>query len=141
MKGRPLNDREQIRCVKMACLDLIQYSLATLGVSVLHMDGYERDDDRIHFKNDGHRCILYGVEIPSSDDFNDGIIRLIVLTTHNGIRDLWTVPLSLDGFRTSTLKKIACEVYDWCKGEDWDDWDDAYKDTVAGWIDSYWAGW
>ena len=124
------------RIVKMAYLYSINESMKRLGVNVLRMTGYVHDADRVHFTNAKRRCILYGVKWADENDLNDGIINLIVMTKTPAFL-LWDVRLNIDKFRVKTLERIAYEVYDYCKGEDWDDWEDYQRELIAGWLDTH----
>lgn len=124
------------RIIKFAFLYSINESLERLGVNTLRMTGYESDKDRVHFKNARRRCILYGVKHASKEDLDDGIINLILLAKNPDL-DVWDVRLNINTFRVDTLEKIAYEVYDWCRGEDWDDWEDYRRELVANWLDTY----
>lgn len=120
------------RVYKWALLQLIRDTMWDKAVAVVHTDeGYDREEDMIHFSSDGHKCILLGVGCPKVEE---GIIPLKVLSGG----EIWDVNLEMQFLHIKTLERIANEVYDllWDPEED-PDWEDIKRDYVAGYLDTY----
>ena len=47
------------------------------------------------------------------------------------------LPVDIHDFRFKTLDRIAYEVYDYCKGENDDDYEMERMAFIAGWMDNY----
>lgn len=127
---------------KHAYLHLIDDSILKImfsGLSHIELDGYENDADRVHFQYGGRKCILYGVWRPAIDDpsKHDTITLMVKANTGNGTTDMFDLPIDVRDFRFKTLDRIAYEVYDFCKGENDPDYEEAIKDYIAGWMDNY----
>jgi hypothetical protein len=127
---------------KHAYLELIADSIRKItrynGLSHIEMGGYDRDEDRVQFRYGGKRCILYGAWIPAIDDpANPGTITLQVKARVNGTTDVYDLPIDIRDFRFKTLDRIAYEVYDYCKGENDDDYETAIKEYIADGMDRY----
>ena len=127
---------------KHAYLDLIDISMRKImfrGTSHIELDGYDNDADRVHFQYGGRKCILYGVWLPDYMDCSKPatITLQVKARTDNGTSGVFDLPIDVRDFRFKTLDRIAYEVYDYCKGENDDDYEDAIKDCIAGWMDSY----
>ena len=128
------------RIVKYALLTLIadiMKSNATASFTWLD-EGYENDNQRIHFSSDGHKCMLEGVGCPNLEK---GVIPLKVRTEWDGEPDaLVDVSLEMQFLHINTLEKIACEVYNtlWDPEKD-DDYDMVRDDYVSGFLDTYLA--
>lgn len=126
------------RIVKYALLTLIADTMksnATASFTWLD-EGYENDNQRIHFNSDGHKCMLEGVGCP---DIEKGIIPLKVRTEWEGEKDaLVDVNLEMQFLHINTLEKIACEVYDTLRDPEEDDEYDIVKDYYIGsFLDEY----
>lgn len=119
---------------RFAYLELIDDALYRMSVNLLEMGGYDRDSDRVHFTYGGKKCLLYGVR-----DINveTGDFSIQVIATNNGERDIWELPVNVKDFRFKTLDRIAYEVYDYCKGEDDDEYEEAIKEYIACGMDAY----
>ena len=128
------------RIVKYALLTLIadiMKSNATASFTWLD-EGYENDNQRIHFSSDGHKCMLEGVGCPNLEK---GVIPLKVRTVWDGEPDvLVDVNLEMQFLHINTLEKIACEVYNtlWDPEKD-DEYDIVRDDYVSGYLDTYLA--
>jgi hypothetical protein len=127
---------------KHAYLELIADSIRKIirynGLSHIEMGGYDRDEDRVQFRYGGKRCILYGAWIPAIDDpAKPGTITLQVKARVNGTTDVYDLPIDIRDFRFKTLNRIAYEVYDYCKGENDDDYETAIKEYIADGMDNY----
>jgi hypothetical protein len=127
---------------KHAYLELIADSIRKItrynGLSHIEMGGYDRDEDRVQFRYGGKRCILYGAWIPAIDDpSKPDIITLQVKARVNGTTDVYDLPIDIRDFRFKTLDRIAYEVYDYCKGENDDDYETAIKEYIADEMDNY----
>ena len=113
------------------------------GTSHLDLEGYENDADRVHFTYDGKRCMLQGVWLPNLDADKPSKLSLSVFVFERVGRDAWSwnqlrdVTIDLRDMRFKTLDRIAYEVYDYCKGEDDPDYEEARRDCIAGWMDNY----
>ncbi len=141
MKNIKVPQRTGNAIAKHAYLDLIADSLTKLSVKRLEMGGYDNDADRVHFKYGGTRCTLYGVLYPDVHrvDRHD-VLTLIVKARRpffSSKPELYELPIDVRDFRFKTLDRIAYEVYDYCKGENDDDYEKAIKDCIAGWMDNY----
>jgi hypothetical protein len=119
---------------RFAYLELIDDTLKLLSVNCLEMDGYAYDSDRVRFTYGGKKCLLYGIGNINTDtgDFN-----IQVIATNDGVRDIWELPVNVKDFRFKTLDRIAYEVYDYCKGENDDDYEEARKEYIADGMDRY----
>ena len=127
---------------KHAYLDLIDSSMRKImfsGTSHIELDGYDNDADRVHFQYGGRKCILYGVWLPDYMDCSkpSTITLQVKARTDYGTSGVFDLPIDVRDFRFKTLDRIAYEVYDYCKGENDDDYEDAIKDCIAGWMDNY----
>lgn len=126
---------------KHAYLELIADSIAKIthysGLSHIEMKGYENDNDRVHFQYGGKRCTLYGVYTPDLDASTPDTITLQVKAWHNNVCALWDLPIDARDFRFKTLDRIAYEVYDYCKGAEDPDYEEAIQDYIAGNMDNY----
>ena len=126
------------RIIKVALLNLIadiMKSNATASFTWLD-EGYENDNQRIHFTSDGHKCMLEGVGCPNVEK---GIIPLKVRTEWEGEKDvLVDVDLEMQFLHINTLEKIACEVYDTLRNPEKDDeYDIVRNDYVSNFLDTY----
>lgn len=119
---------------RFAYLDLIEDSLRRLSVNYLELDGYDRDSDRVHFTYGGKKCLLYGIKDINLDT---GKFTIEVIATNKGLRGIWEMPVDIHDFRFKTLDRIAYEVYDYCKGENDDDYEMERMAFIAGWMDNY----
>ena len=119
---------------RFAYLELIDDTLKLLSVNRLEMDGYDRDNDRVHFTYGGKKCLLYGI---GNINTETGDFNIQVIATNNGVRDIWELPVNVKDFRFKTLDRIAYEVYDFCKGEEDDDYEDVRKEYIADGMDRY----
>ena len=98
------------------------------------MSGYENDNDRVRFTYGGKRCLLYGIKDINAET---GDFTLRVIATNDGVRDIWELPVNVKDFRFKTLDRIAYEVYDFCKDDDDDEYEEVQKDYIAGGMDRY----
>ena len=127
---------------KHAYLELIADSLAKLSVNRLEMGGYDNDTDRVHFKYGGTRCTLYGVLYPDSVHQSDrhDVLTLIVKARRpffSSKPELYELPIDVRDFRFKTLDRITYEVYDFCKGADDDEYEEARNEYIADGMDRY----
>lgn len=134
MKNIKIPQRVGNSIVKHAYLELIVEALADRSVAHFTLDGYENDNDRVHFTYGGKKCILYGVHYTNPED---GILKLDVLATNDGVRDIWELPIDIRDMRFQTLDRIAYEIYDFCKDADWEDYEDVRKEYIAQGMDAY----
>lgn len=142
MKNIRIPKRVGNSIAKHAYLELITDSMRKImfsGLSHIELRGYEDDKDRVHFKYGGRECTLYGVWLPSIGDPSkpDTITLQVKTRTDNGTTDMYDLPIDARDFRFKTLDRIAYEVYDYCKGEDDPDYEEARRDCIAGWMDYY----
>ena len=119
---------------RFAYLELIDDTLKLLSVNRLEMDGYDRDSDRVRFTYGGKKCLLYGI---GNINMDTGDFNIQVIVTNDGVRDIWELPVNVKDFRFKTLDRIAYEVYDFCKGEEDDEYEDVIKEYIAGGMDNY----
>ena len=119
---------------RFAYLELIDDTLKLLSVNRLEMDGYDRDNDRVHFTYGGKRCLLYGV---GNINMDTGDFNIQVIATNDGVRDIWELPVNVKDFRFKTLDRIAYEVYDYYKNENSVDYEEARKEYIACGMDRY----
>ena len=127
---------------KYAYLQLIEDSMKKImfsGLSHIELDGYENDADRVHFQYGGRKCILYGVWLPNFyDNEKPATITLQVKArTDYGTSDMFDLPIDIRDFRFKTLDRIAYEVYDYCKREDDDEYEEARTEYIANGMDEY----
>ena len=134
MKNIKIPQRVGNAIAKYAYLELIDDSLKRLSVNRLEMVGYAYDSDRVHFTYGGKKCLLYGI---GNINTETGDFTLQVIARNDGVRDIWELPVNVKDFRFKTLDRIAYEVYDFCKDEDDDDYEDARKEYIAGEMDRY----
>ena len=119
---------------RFAYLELIDDTLKLLSVNRLEMDGYAYDSDRVRFTYGGKKCLLYGI---GNINTETGDFNIQVIATNDGVRDVWELPVNVKDFRFKTLDRIAYEVYDFCKGEEDDEYEDVIKEYIAGGMDNY----
>lgn len=119
---------------RFAYLELIDDTLKLLSVNRLEMDGYAYDSDRVHFTYGGKKCLLYGI---GNINTETGDFNIQVIATNDGVRDVWELPVNVKDFRFKTLDRIAYEVYDFCKGEEDDEYEDVRKEYIACGMDNY----
>jgi len=119
---------------RFAYLELIDDTLKLLSVNRLEMDGYDRDNDRVHFTYGGKKCLLYGV---GNINMDTGDFNIQVIATNDGVRDIWELPVNVKDFRFKTLDRIAYEVYDYYKNENSVDYEEARKEYIACGMDRY----
>lgn len=119
---------------RFAYLELIDDSLKLLSVNRLEMDGYADDGDRVQFTYGGKKCLLYGI---GGINTETGDFTIQVIATNDGIQDIWELPVNVKDFRFKTLDRIAYEVYDFCKGENDDEYEDVIKEYIADGMDRY----
>ena len=134
MKNIKIPQRIGNTIARFAYLELIDDSLRLLPVSRLEMGGYENDNDRVRFTYGGKRCLLYGI---GGINMETGDFNIQVIATNDGVRDIWELPVNVKDFRFKTLDRIAYEVYDFCKGEGYADYEKVRKDYIAGEMDRY----
>ena len=138
IKKMSMNKRKKENLLyRYAMLDIIGvciYNLKNKGEAI-YLDGYDTDNDRVHFINEKHKCVLYGVK---AVDYDNGTITFLVLTKLNGVKDIYEVTLDIMTFKCDTLKRIAYEIYDYVKTADDIDFEQYAKEMVAGWIDTNW---
>ena len=119
---------------RFAYLELIDDTLKLLSVNRLEMDGYDRDNDRVHFTYGGKRCLLYGI---GNINMDTGDFNIQVIATNDGVRDIWELPVNVKDFRFKTLDRIAYEVFDYYKNENSVDYEEARKEYIACGMDRY----
>ena len=136
MKNIKIPQRIGNRIARFAYLNVIYDSIKKLGEKyyIVHLDGYAYDNDRVRFTYGGKKCYLYAVGLP---DLDTGEFTVQVIATNDGIRDIWELPVNVKDFRFKTLDRIAYEVYDFCKGEEDDEYEDVIKEYIAGGMDNY----
>ena len=134
MKNIKIPQRIGNSITRFAYLELIDDSLKLLSVNQLEMSGYENDNDRVRFTYGGKRCLLYGIKDINAET---GDFTLRVIATNDGVRDIWELPVNVKDFRFKTLDRIAYEVYDFCKDDDDDEYEEVQKDYIAGGMDRY----
>ena len=134
MKNIKIPQRVGNSIAKHAYLELIDDSLKLLSVNRLEMDGYAYDSDRVRFTYGGKKCLLYGV---GGINTETGEFTVQVIATNDGVRDVWELPVNVKDFRFTTLDRIAYEVYDFCKGENDDEYEDVIKEYIANEMDNY----
>jgi hypothetical protein len=134
MKNIKIPQRIGNSITRFAYLELIDDSLKLLSVNQLEMSGYENDNDRVRFTYGGKRCLLYGIKDINAET---GDFTLRVIATNDGVRDIWELPVNVKDFRFKTLDRIAYEVYDFCKDDDDDEYEEVRKDYIAGGMDRY----
>ena len=127
------------RITKFALLNLIADIMHEKAVAVVHTDeGYENENQRIHFKVDGIRYVLDGVQCP---DVEKGTITLNITSSLTGAFDkplCYEAVFSLSDIHINTLEKIANEVYDllWVPELN-DDYDMVREVYINEFLDTY----
>ena len=133
---------------RFAYLDLISDSIKKQGKHyyIVYLQGYSYESDMVHFTYGGKRCVLYGVAI-DEDSIETGDFYILVKAKNGKPEDsvrntkagheLWEVPVNVKDFRFKTLDRIAYEVYDYCKREDDDDYEEARTEYIADGMDRY----
>ena len=134
MKNIRIPQRVGDNITRHAYLELIDDTLKLLSVNRMEMTGYDRDSDRVHFTYGGKRCLLCGV---GGINTETGDLTIQVIATNDGVRDIWELPVNVRDFRFKTLDRIAYEVYDFCKGENDDEYEDVIKEYIADGMDRY----
>ena len=148
MQNIKISQRVGNSIAKHAYLDLIIDSIKKQGDNyyVVYLQGHSYESDMAHFTYGGKRCVLYGVGI-DEDSIETGDFYILVKTKNGKPEDsirntkagqvLWEVPVNVKDFRFKTLDRIAYEVYDYCKREDDDEYEDARKEYIANGMDDY----
>jgi hypothetical protein len=134
MKNIKIPQRIGNSITRFAYLELIDDTLKLLSVNRLEMDGYAYDSDRVRFTYGGKKCLLYGI---GNINTETGDFTIQVIATNNGIRDIWELPVNVKDFQFKTLDRIAYEVYDFCRREEDDDYEDVRKEYIADGMDRY----
>ena len=134
MKNIKIPQRIGNSIARFAYLEIIDDTLKLLSVNRMEMGGYENDNDRVRFTYGGKKCLLYGIGNINTDS---GDFTIQVIATNNGVRDIWELSVNVKDFRFKTLDRIAYEVYDYCKGEDDPDYEEARKEYIADGMDRY----
>lgn len=134
MKNIKIPQRIGNSIARFAYLEIIDDTLKLLSVNRMEMGGYENDNDRVRFTYGGKKCLLYGIGNINTDS---GDFTIQVIATNNGVRDIWELSVNVKDFRFKTLDRIAYEVYDYCKGEDDPDYEEARKEYIAAGMDRY----
>lgn len=134
MKNIKIPQRIGNSITRFAYLELIDDTLKLLSVNRLEMDGYAYDSDRVRFTYGGKKCLLYGI---GNINTETGDFTIQVIATNNGIRDIWELPVNVKDFHFKTLDRIAYEVYDFCRREEDDDYEDVRKEYIADGMDRY----
>ena len=111
---------------RFAYLELIADSIKKQGEHYYSIDlnGYECMSDRVKFTY-------------HEDSLETGDFVIQVRAKNKDVLTLWDVPVNIKDFRFKTLDRIAYEVYDYCKGADDDEYEDARKEYIAGGMDRY----
>ena len=134
MKNIKIPQRIGNSITRFAYLELIDDTLKLLSVNRLEMDGYAYDSDRVRFTYGGKKCLLYGI---GNINTETGDFNIQVIATNDGVRDIWELPVNVKDFRFKTLDRITYEVYDFCRREEDDDYEDARKEYIADGMDRY----
>jgi hypothetical protein len=134
MKNIKIPQRIGNSIARFAYLELIDDTLKLLSVNRLEMDGYAYDSDRVRFTYGGKKCLLYGI---GNINTETGDFTIQVIATNDGVRDIWELPVNVKDFRFKTLDRITYEVYDFCRREEDDDYEDVRKEYIADGMDRY----
>lgn len=134
MKNIKIPQRIGNSITRFAYLELIDDTLKLLSVNRLEMDGYAYNSDRVRFTYGGKKCLLYGI---GNINTETGDFTIQVIATNGGIKDIWELPVNVKDFRFKTLDRIAYEVYDFCRREEDDDYEDVRKEYIADGMDRY----
>lgn len=142
MKNIKIPKRIGDSIAKCAYLHLIEDSMNKImfsGLSHIELDGYGHDADRVHFQYGGRKCTLYGVWLPNfyNDEKPATITLQVKARTDYGTSAMFDLPIDIQDFRFKTLDRIAYEVYDYCKGENDDEYEDVIKEYIANGMDRY----
>ena len=148
MQNIKISQRVGNSIAKHAYLDLIIDSIKKQGnrYYIVYLQGYSYESDMVHFTYGGKRCVLYGVAI-DEDSIDTGDFYILVKAKNGKPEDsvrntkagheLWEVPVNVKDFRFKTLDRIAYEVYDYCKREDDDEYEEARTEYIANGMDEY----
>lgn len=148
MQNIKISQRVGNSIAKHAYLDLIIDSIKKQGSHyyIVYLQGYSYESDMVHFTYGGKRCVLYGVAI-DEDSIDTGDFYILVKAKNGKPEDsirntkagqvLWEVPVNVKDFRFKTLDRIAYEVYDYCKSEDDDEYEEARNEYIANGMDEY----
>ena len=123
---------------RFAYLELISDSIKKQGEHYYSIDlnGYECMSDRVKFTYGGKRCYLYSIGV-HEDSLETGDFVIQVRAKNKDVLTLWDVPVNIKDFRFKTLDRIAYEVYDYCKREDDDEYEEARTEYIANGMDEY----
>ena len=121
--------------VRGAYLEIIYNALQKAKLQRVEFEpkAYDREGDRVHFTYDGERVTLLEVSTPFYDS---GELPMVVERKRDKVEVGLIAPVMF--LQIKTLQRIAYEVYDWVRGEDWEDWDFVEKDMIANFLDSAW---
>lgn len=119
--------------VRAAYLEIISNSMRKANVQSVWFDPdtYEREGDRVQFTFDNERVVLTSVGIPILDTME----LPIEVEVKKDKREMGIVA-DVVWLQIKTLRRIAYELYDWVRGEDWEDWDIVEKEMVGNFLDS-----
>lgn len=135
-----MNKKQELkgnRIVKMALLNLIGDAMKKHDVYAVWMDeGYESNEDMIHFTFEGHKCTLVGIRNVNQ---KYSTIDLEIISDYEGEKNQRLIlPVHITLLNVNTVEKIAEEAYNllWNPEED-DEYEDVRKNYVANWLDTY----
>ena len=119
--------------VRAAYLEIITNAMRKANVQSVWFDPdtYEREGDRVQFTFDNERVVLTSVGIPFLDT-----LELPLEVERKRDKCEVGIVAFVGWFQVKTLARIAYELYDWVRKEDWEDWDIVEKEMVGNFLDS-----
>lgn len=136
MQNIKIPNRVGYDIARIAYLEVIYDSIKKLGSKyhIVHLEGYSDLKDRVQFTYGGKKCYLYAVGLPNLET---GDFTIQVRAKNKDVLTLWELPVNVQDFRFKTLDRIAYEVYDYCKEEDDQEYEEVRKEYIAGGMDNY----
>lgn len=124
------------RIVKYAFLCAILNILEAHKLNRIEFEdnAFDQESDRLTFTSEGHKCRLVAIGKPDMEYCD---LPLTVRTMWEGEYQDVDVTLNLSKIHIKTVENMCCEVYDWLRDENDDDWHDFRKQLVAGYLDTY----
>lgn len=120
--------------VRAAYLDIIETAMRKANVQRVEFEDktYDREQDKVQFTFNGQKVTLAEIAVPSLDTMQ--LPMVVVCKKDKKPRGLIA---DIVWLQVKTMKRIAYELYDWVRGEDWEDFEVVEKDTIAAYLDSW----
>ena len=120
--------------VRAAYLDIIETAMRKAGVKRVEFEdkAYDREQDKVQFTFDGQKVTLAEIAMPSLDTMQ---LPMVVICKKS--KEPRGLVADIVWLQIKTMRRIAYELYDWVRGEDWEDFEVVERDTIANFLDSW----